>query len=268
MKFFERFESRELIAAHRGYRAIRAENTMTAFAAAIGKCDFIELDVGFSRDGVPIIIHDDTLLRTSNVSHVAGFSFPYNVVDYTYDALLELDFSSWFSQSDPFATIASGMVMQDKLTSLPIQRILTLEHALMYFKQHAVPVNVEIKDMRGTDFDTTAVSKVLFIIQSLEMEDNVLLSSFNHHYIAELHRVAPDISRAALQEHAHHENLVLYLQELGVECYHSDIKIISSALVKELTRAGIIVNVYTVNSPEEKALMFGYGVRSVFTDFL
>jgi len=268
MRFWDRFDSRHLVAAHRGFRAIRAENTMVAFQAAIGKCDFIELDVGFSRDGIPIIIHDDTLERTSNVTEMTGFTAPYNVIDYSYEKLLTLDFSSWFIEKDPFATIAAGTVEKRYLESLPIERLLTLEEILIYCKEHKVSVNVEIKDMRGSRFDTTAVSKVLSIIQILQMEDSVLLSSFNHQYISQVKELLPQISISALQEHAHPENLVNYLRALDVRCYHSDIKIITPELVAELSKAGIMVNVYTVNSAEEKARMFAYGVRSIFTDFL
>ncbi len=268
MGFFERFEHDSLIAAHRGFRAVRAENTMAAFEAAIGRCDFIELDVGFSSDGVPIIIHDDTLERTSNVAEVAGFSPPYTIVEYRYEELLQLDFSSWFIARDPFGMIATGQVNSTELEALPIQRIPTLEEALRFCKQHAMPVNVEIKDMRGTAFDTIAVSQVLSIIQSLEMEEDILLSSFNHHYIAQAKELAPHISRAALQEKEHPENLVNYLRELGTVCYHCDLKIATEGVIRELTDAGVIVNVYTVNSAEEKRRLFSYGVRSVFTDFL
>ena len=268
MGFWDRFSADELIAAHRGYRAVRAENTLSAFEASLGKCDFIELDVAFSKDGVPVIIHDDTLERTSDAAQKGGFAPPYTVSDYTYAALLELDFSSWFASQDPFGTIASGSVDRSALNTLPIQRIMTLTEALSFCRQHHMPVNIEIKDMSDTPFDTLAVPKTLAVIEELGMEAEVLLSSFNHDYIAQVGLLSPYIERAILQEHAHPENLITYLAEMGVQCYHSDIEIITEALVKELTEAGVIVNVYTVNTPEEKARMFSYGVKSVFTDFL
>ncbi len=268
MGFWDRFSEDTLIAAHRGYRAVRAENTLSAFEASLGKCDFIELDVGFSKDGIPVIIHDDTLERTSDAAQRGGFAPPYTVIDYPYTALQELDFSSWFTTKDPFGTIASGSVDRGVLAALPIQHILTLAEALSFCKQHQLPVNVEIKDMSDTPFDTLAVPKTLAVIEELGMEAEVLLSSFNHDYIAQVGLLSPCIERAILQEHAHPENLIIYLAERGVQCYHSDIKIVTEALVRELTEEGIIVNVYTVNTPEEKARMFSYGVKSVFTDFL
>jgi len=268
MGFWDRFSATELIAAHRGHRAVRAENTLSAFEASLGKCDFIELDVGFSKDGVPVIVHDNTLERTSDAVHREGFYPPYAVVDYTYAALLQLDFSSWFAVQDPFGAIASGSVDRAVLAALPIQHIMTLTEALSFCKQHQVPVNIEIKDMSNTSFDTFAVPKTLAVIEEIGMETEVLLSSFNHHYIAQVGLLAPSMERAVLQEHAHPDMLVSYLADMGVRCYHCDVKIVTEALVRELNAAGVIVNVYTVNTPEEKARMFSYGVKSVFTDFL
>jgi len=57
-----------LIIGHRGASAVAPENSMAAFAAAIAAgADGIEFDVRLSRDGVPVIIHDDTLTRTHGV---------------------------------------------------------------------------------------------------------------------------------------------------------------------------------------------------------
>ena len=268
MGFWDRFSAAGLIAAHRGYRAARAENTLSAFEASLGKCDFIELDVAFSKDGIPVIIHDDTLERTSDAAQRKGFAPPYTVTDYSYAALLELDFSSWFAIQDPFGTIASGSVDRSTLDTLPIQRIMTLTEALSFCKQHHMPVNVEIKDMSDTPFDTLAVPKTLAVIEELGMEAEVLLSSFSHRYIAQVDLLAPSMERAVLQEHAHPDMLVSYLADMGVRCYHCNVEIVTEALVRELNAAGVIVNVYTVNTPEEKARMFSYGVKSVFTDFL
>jgi len=57
-----------LIIGHRGASAVAPENTIAAFQAAIdADADGIEFDVRLSRDGVPVIIHDDTLYRTHGV---------------------------------------------------------------------------------------------------------------------------------------------------------------------------------------------------------
>ena len=250
MSFWDNLEDKPmLIGAHRGARSLRAENTMGAFEEAIGKSDFIELDVGFSKDGVPIIIHDDTLERTSNVKEVDGFSKPYNVVDYDYDELLKLDFGSWFKEKDK-------------------QHIPTLKEVLKFLKKHNFPVNVEIKDMSNTSFDKVAVKKVIEIIKELEMEELVLLSSFNHEYLKEAYALEPNIKRAALQEESHPKDLVNYLNKLHVKMYHPELSLVDENLVNELSEAGIFINVFTVNESEDKDKMYSFGVKSIFTDIL
>jgi glycerophosphoryl diester phosphodiesterase len=75
---------RVLIVAHRGLSVEEPENTMRSFrrAAEVG-CDLIELDVHLSRDGVPVVIHDETLERTTN-----GIG---RVADHTWAQLRSLD---------------------------------------------------------------------------------------------------------------------------------------------------------------------------------
>ena len=65
--------SRPLIIGHRGASAVAPENTLAAFEAAIAAgADGIEFDVRLSRDGVPVVIHDETLYRTSGVRRRVG----------------------------------------------------------------------------------------------------------------------------------------------------------------------------------------------------
>lgn len=72
-----------LIIGHRGASAVAPENSMAAFAAAIGAgADGIEFDVHLSRDGVPVIIHDETLQRTHGLRK--------RVADLTVDELREV----------------------------------------------------------------------------------------------------------------------------------------------------------------------------------
>ena len=268
MRFWNNFDRGELLIAHRGARSIRAENTMSAFEASLGRCDFIELDVGFSRDGVAIIIHDDTLSRTTDARKHSEFVEPYSIVDYSYEQLKRLDFSSWFMQSDPFGTIEDGVVTLSELESLPIQRVLTLTEILEFCKEHQLPVNVELKDMRGTKLDSTVVPEVLQIIQELEMEDLVLISSFNHNYLTEFYSLAPEISLAVLQEDAHLDHIVEYLSSIPAQSYNFRLDIMDIEIIQELNSAGFFVNVFTVNSTDEQRKLFSSGVTAIFTDFI
>ncbi|WP_458699528.1 glycerophosphodiester phosphodiesterase [Sulfurospirillum sp. 1307] len=250
MSFWDNLDDKAmLIGAHRGARSLKAENTMGAFRDAIGKSDFIELDVGFSKDGVAVVIHDDTLERTSNVKEVDGFYPPYNVVDYDYDELLKLDMGSWFNKDDK-------------------EHLPTLKEVLELLKQENFPVNIEIKDLSKTPFDKVAVKKVIELVKELEMDDLVLISSFNHKYLQEAKELAPNIKRAALQEKEHPENLVEYLRELDVDMYNPDIQLVNEELIKLLDEAKIFVNVFTIKDKKEREKMNALGVKSIFSDIL
>ncbi|MCF6172469.1 MAG: glycerophosphodiester phosphodiesterase [Campylobacteraceae bacterium] len=269
MSFWENFDkSKKLIVAHRGARSIRAENTMPAFKEAIKNSDFIELDVAFSKDGVPVIIHDNTLERTSNVKEFKEFKKPYRVKDYTYKQLSKLDFGSWFIRDDPFGTIKNGTVNIEDLKALKTQRILTLDKVLKFLKKHNFPVNIEIKDLSRTAYDKTAVKTIVDLIEKHVMVNLVLLSSFNHKYLRQAFKINPNIDTAALEEKDHSKDLVKRLKRLRVRSYNPSLNIADSDLIKNLSNAGIFVNIFTVNSKEEKEKLFKEGAKSVFTDVL
>lgn len=261
-------KSSKLIAAHRGARSIRAENTMSAFEASLNKADFIELDVGFTKDGVAVIVHDETLKRTSDVINHKIFKSPYKVIDYTYKEILQLDFSSWFIKKDPFNTIKDRIITIEELNNIDTQRVLTLEEILIFCKKNNFPLNIEIKDMSGTKFDNIAVSKIANIVKKLKVEDLVLFSSFNHTYLKQLAILAPNITRAALQEKEHPKDILRYLRDLKVDVYHCDVNIFTKQIADELNKNGFFVNVYTVNNRQEKQKLFAQGVKAIFTDYL
>jgi glycerophosphoryl diester phosphodiesterase len=269
MKFWDSFKNKEhLLIAHRGARSLRAENTMSAFEKALGKSDFIELDVGFSRDGVAVIIHDDTLERTTNAKELSSFQPPYNVVDYSYEELLELDFSSWFLKTDPFGTIKDGLVTLQELQDLPIQRIPTLKEVLSFLKENHFKANIEIKDASGTPFDKVAAKEVVKLIEEFALEDEVIISSFNHSYLKQVYELNPHIATGALQENENPKDLTSYLQSLHVTSYHPDFEITSKELVEEVNSIGLHVNVFTVNKKEDIQKLFSWGVKGVFSDFV
>src|SRR5262245_2472875 len=64
---------RVLITAHRGNSSVTPENTLPAFQSALDvKADLVELDYFHSADGVPIVIHDEMLERTTDAEEVIG----------------------------------------------------------------------------------------------------------------------------------------------------------------------------------------------------
>ncbi|GIU00246.1 glycerophosphoryl diester phosphodiesterase [Sulfurovum sp. TSL6] len=250
MNFLELFKKPNLIAAHRGDRSQKPENTLSAIRSCIGKCDFIEIDVQLTKDLVPVIIHDDTLSRTSDVSNIEKFKdrTPWRVSDFTLKELQSLDFGSWFNHG--------------------YEPILTLGKALLFAKEEHLFINVEIKDMSNTFADDMVVKIIIDMIKKTQTEHLVLLSSFYHHYLPMCKKLSPQIPTAALQTHKHPDNLIDYLHTLQVDAYHPDDKITNQKIVFSLREAGFFVNVFTVNKTERRKKLFDWDVNGVFTDYL
>jgi len=271
MTFFQNFKTdRGLIAAHRGARSEQPENTQAAIQAAVGRCDFIEVDIQFTQDAIPVLVHDERLDRTSDIAEHHSFAnlIPWRVHELNLRQLKELDFGSWFLKKDPFGTLASGKVNIESVRKLLPQRIITLEEFLSFADRNQLMINLELKDLRGTPHSDIAVNRVIELIHKFKMEKRVLLSSFNHDYLKESMVLAPEIATGALQETAHPELLVEYLQQLGVSAYHPEDLICDKTVVAELNSVGIAVNVFTVNDLARKKELFDMGVCSTFTDFL
>jgi len=267
MGFWENFDkNKKLLAAHRGARSRRPENTMSAFKEALKYNDYIELDVGFSKDGVAVVIHDDTLERTSNVKEFPKFTKPYRVIDYTYKQLKKLDFGSWFIKEDPFGRIKDGTVDLEELKALKTQRIPTLDQVLKLLRKHKFPVNIEIKDASKTPFDKVAVKTVVDLVEEHSMVNYSMISSFNHKYLRQVFKLNPYIDTAALQDKTNGENLVKKLKRLRVRSYNPEFNLADTDLIKNLSNAGIFVNIFTVNDKDKIEKLWNDGAKSIFTD--
>lgn len=266
--FWNKFINFQLTAAHRGYRAIRAENTISAFLAAYNRCDFIELDVGFTKDGVPVVIHDYTLTRTTDVCQHKNFTKPYLLTDYTYDEIKELDASIWFVKNDPFSSLACGLIFKEELKVWSHQKIPTLKEVLKLCKLLKLPVNIELKDYSHTALNCIVTLKVVQLIKELQIENLVLISSSNQKYLFELKKIAPSIDRALIADKEHPKDIVATLRKLGAKNYIINKQLVDEKLILSLLHHNIYTSVYTVNEPSQKLELFKMGVKAIYTDFL
>ncbi|MBU0719927.1 glycerophosphodiester phosphodiesterase [bacterium] len=267
MNFLNLFNKPALIAAHRGARSIAPENTLLALKKSVGHCDFMEVDVQLSRDGVGVIMHDDTLGRTTDIREIEAFKerAPYRVCDFTFKELSLLDYGSWFYAKDPFGEIRKKKVDVKKTGFEPLLSLQTLLH---FIQQNRVFVNIEIKDMHKNFKDLFVVERVLGEITKYGVEDFVLISSFRHQYLPLSKSIAPNIPTAALAEGEHPAGLIRYLRDLQVDAYNIDERLADKERVAELKKAGFFVNVYTVNDSKRAQEFFAMGVNGVFSDYL
>lgn len=269
MNFFHQIPATFCIAAHRGYRACYPENTLCAFEAALGRCDFIELDVRFSSDGVPVVFHDPNLQRTSNASEFENSLQSLRICDWSLRELRQLDAGSWFLASDPFGTLASGLADRENLKQCMPEPILSLTELMEWVRRKNIPVNLEMKDSSYSGRKRSPVEVVLDILGKTSTEDLVLMSSFNHEYLREWWHLCPKIPTAALVGDSHPaDDLVSYLHRIGASAYHCSEALVDGNLVETLSRSGIKTGVYTVNDRQRMQKLFKLGVYAVFTDFL
>src|SRR5262249_12041353 len=151
--------------------------------------DAWEFDVQLTRDGVPVILHDESLLRTTDVA--ARFAGDprgrdgFRISDFDFDEIRSLDAGSWFVADGGGPRSARDFSALDQLDPADIDHyrsgsvcIPTLEEALIFTKEQGWLANVEIKSF--PDHPPGLVERVLEVIAASGIADRILISSFDH----------------------------------------------------------------------------------------
>ena len=268
MTFIDLFEKPNLIAAHRGDRSHFPEITLAALEGAVGRCDFVEMDVWLTKDRVPVILHDATLGRTSDVGTFEAFRDrkPWRVEDFTLEELKRLDVGSWFYEKDPFGLIRDGSVVPPPKNGR-VQRIPTLEETLTCIKKRGIFLNLEIKNMHRYLSDQEALERIFDLIEKTDTASMLLLSSFRGSYLPLCKRLNSTVPTALLQK-GRIRNLPELLKRTEADAWHPSREIVDPATVRFLREAGYFVDVFVVNDPNEREKFFKWGVNGIFTDLL
>lgn len=284
-----------LIIAHRGASALAPENTL--LAARLGweaGAQAWELDVQLTRDGVPIVIHDESLARTTDVEQRFArdprSKTGYQVGDFTFEEIQTLDAGSWFLDHPGRVRSAAWHHTHDRIDEDVVEsirdgsvRIPTLEDCLRLTLDLDWMVNVELKAVPR--LDTRLASKVAEVFTSLNMAGRLLVSSFDHRLIREMsqHVDRPPLGVLTDLPMCHPAR---YVRELaGADAFHASIDVMGAAsdgyrrtsspfqlevdLVRELAAATVPVLVYTVNDTTPGGLaqsLASLGVSALFTD--
>jgi len=230
-----------MVISHRGFSGVAPENTMAAFKKAIELgVDMIELDVHLSKDGQVVVIHDDTLNRTTNGKG--------KVANYTLSELKQLNAGSWFGSQ------FSG------------EKIPTLKEVLE-LSRGRVLVNIELKkgDL-GQYTMIDLVDRSFDEVIKMGMEDRVVFSSFDPFPLGGIQERSPRIQVnflynkpwTSLQEViGGHPFFILTFRK----------SVLTQAHISKAHQEGIKVNVYTLNTEEEIAQFLQWGVDGIITDY-
>ncbi|MFZ2445439.1 MAG: glycerophosphodiester phosphodiesterase family protein [Syntrophobacteraceae bacterium] len=252
---------------HRGARSLAPENTLAAAGKAfeIG-AHMWELDVRLSRDGHPVVVHDETLERTSDVRTRFPERKPWRVCEFSLDELKSLDFGSWFNTADPFKQIAAGHVAASETARYGAERIPTLEEALLFTVRNDWLVNVEIKDLSGLPGHDAVARKTADLIVSTGALEKVIVSSFNHDYLVRVKKLERRIPTGPLVKSPPVDPVAL-MRELGAFTYHPAVRALRPRHLQNLGARGFGVLVWVVNSPVAARTLLRHGAAGVFSDF-
>lgn len=227
------------IFGHRGASCAAPENTLAAFEkAAEDGADGVELDVHLSSDGQLVVIHDDTVDRTTN-----GTGTVHNM---TFEQIRSLDAS----------------MGKQKFSGALIP---TLEEVYHLLKPTRLMINVELKE-NAWDGGFTVIPKVLELEQKYGMTGRVFYSSFNHYVLREIKNRSVEtpvglLYAAALVDVWH------YAAFVPADAIHPlYLTLRDPNLVPRCHAAGITVRPWTVNEEADLCAMFAAGVDAVITN--
>lgn len=215
---------------HRGARGHEPENTVRSVRRALELgAEGIEVDVYFV-DGRLMVIHDDTLDRTTN-----GVG---PVMEKTFAQLRSLD-------------AGRG------------EKVPTLEE-IFEVVNHRALINVELKG----PFTAAPVAALIddFVRQRGWRHAEFLVSSFDTTLLQETRKLAPQVRLGALFEEPQ-PDLVARAARLGAWSLHASRDLVTPELVAGAHRCGLKIFVFTINEPDEMARLHALGVDGIFTDY-
>jgi glycerophosphoryl diester phosphodiesterase len=226
--------------AHRGAGKLAPENTLAAFrrGASFGYAAF-ECDVKLSADGVPFLLHDATLDRTTNAQGIAG--------ERPWAELSRLDAGSWHGRAH------AG-------EPLP-----TLEAVAAFCRASGHALNIEIKPTPGVERRTG--EEVARAAERLwaGREQPPLMSSFEPAALEGARDAAPRLPRALLIDSLV-EGWFERACALGCVAVVANYRLYDRAMVERLHASGLWALCYTVNDPSAARSLLAWGLDGLITD--
>ncbi len=225
------------IVAHRGFSSKYPENTVIAFEKSLGIADWIELDVELSKDGSVIVMHDDTLDRTTNGTG--------KVYEKTLEELKKLDTGSYFDK---------------KFIG---ERIPTLEEVL---KLKRFKINIELK-IRGSFVVDDLIQKSVALVKKYNYED-VIFSSFDHDAVKKVKLLDKSLkANLIIYKDKFQGDIVDYVLKHFADGVHMHKDFITLDLVNKLYVKELNIGVYTVNDMQIMKKFIRWNIDFLFTDY-
>ncbi len=231
------------IQGHRGASALAPENTLAAFQKAIEVgADGMEMDLQLTRDGTLVVLHDDTLDRTTD-----GHG---RVTDLSLAEVRQAD-----------AGVRFGPAFRG-------QRVPTLSEVIALVRasgKEDLRLNLEIKFGEGREGTPEGVEeKILGILRETGFIDRVTVQSFYHPSVAKMKGLEPRIPAGLLVgERSPPADPVALVRQYRADYYAPHHRLVTSELVRTLHQVGIPLVVWTVNDSREAGELTDMGIGSL-----
>jgi glycerophosphoryl diester phosphodiesterase len=231
---------RDEVQAHRGASAVAPENTIAAFRAAAEQgARWVELDVALLADGTLVVIHDDSVDRTT--------SGKGNLGTLTRADIAQLDAGAWF---DPgFAG----------------ERLSTLVETIVALGELGLSANVEIKQHKHHKSLDQLVQAVHKAIGQRRPEMRIMISSFDPEALKAMHAMEPALEMAMLWSELP-TDWEARLAAIPATTIHLNYKALSVGFLEKARARGVKVRAWTSNDPVELMSFWGAGLAGVITD--
>jgi glycerophosphoryl diester phosphodiesterase len=251
--------------AHRGTSRLAPENTLSSARQAVALGAFgLEADIRISLDGVPFLMHDSSLQRTTNVAAVFPERASSRPENFSLAELKQLNAGEWFFSADPYKTITKGLVSPAEIPGIRHERIPTLIEVLDFLKgNHLVfifdllspppdhPFAAQFYDICFSMIHQAGLdSRIWFLIKG---EAKALIASY-----------APDKVLAYGTDDMHPPDGTL-LAEQGYQVLNVEYGL-PLERVPEYQQAGLKVNLYVVDEPWLFSQAWLAGVDSLTTN--
>lgn len=246
-----------LVMAHGGGQGLRPDNTMSAFehAVEIG-VDVLEMDIHSTSDGVMVVIHDDTIDRTTDGS---GF-----IQDFTFEEIQAFD-AGYYWTPEGHIQDADEYPFRGQGITIP-----ALEELFQAFPD--MRMNIEIKQQ-----EPSIVEPFCEMLREYEMTDKVLMASFHGDVIEDFRETCPEVLTSGYEE----EILRFYLltqtgrgdeyeataAAFQVPEFQGNLQVITPEFVAAAEAVGVDVHVWTINEVEDLERMIAAGVHGIITDY-
>jgi glycerophosphoryl diester phosphodiesterase len=228
--------TRPLLIGHRGYPAKFPENTLASFDGAMqAGCDMIELDVTLTRDRKVLVIHDDTLDRTTTGKGP--------VRSHTLEEIKALDAGSWFD------------------ARFVAERVPELSEVLKQTAGRCM-LNIEIKKSAfEAGYPADAIEhQVVELIKARGAMDRVIISSFDQRILQRIAAMEAPPAIAYISDYGADKRVLEMLLGMKAFSWHPRFKVLTRDQVEMLHAAGLRVFPWTINTREEAEKMLALGV--------